>query len=504
VSSLRTDDSAEVEAQPTRRVALAGASAERIRRAERRPLREVILALVQAVLVLGVLAGAAYVAIRLIRTGPKAERKQRPPQALLVEVAAVRASTERVVVHAMGSAGAAREMALQSRVGGEIVWLTPECVPGGRFEEGAVVAKIDADDYKLAVEQAQAEMARLAAMVDQRRSEVVQREGDVAQRESDLIQAQAALKIELGRQAVAKREFELLGQEVGDDDRDLVLRLPQLQSARATCEAAEAAKRSAEAMERSAEAAANAAEASKAAAEVALRQAQLDLARTTIMAPLNAIVLSRTIQEGSQVAPSTEFARLVGTDEYWVEVSIPVDQLKWVRVPYSNAEQGSPVRIRNDAAWGEGASRAGFVQRLTAALETEGRMARLLVTVPDPLALKPENAGKPRLLLGSYVRVEIQGEELEDVVPLPRDYVRDGDRVWVFGADGTLEIRQVKARFSGRDRVFISDGLADGEQVVVTDIAAPVPGMALRTQEDDAAAPEPSAAPGSPSEAKSP
>jgi hypothetical protein len=46
--------------------------------------------------------------------------------------------------------------------------------------------------------------------------------------------------------------------------------------------------------------------------------------------------------------------------------------------------------------------------------------------------------------------------------------------------DGRLDIRPVEIAYSGPERVFITAGLANNEQLVVTDIAAPVKNMPLR------------------------
>jgi multidrug resistance efflux pump len=457
----------------------------------------IVFATIQGVVVLAVLGAAGYGAYRLVKTGPKAKRKPPERTADLVGIESVEAVDKVVVVHAMGAVEAAREMDLQARVSGEIVDLSPECIPGGRFAQGAPVAKIDDADYRLAVEQQTVEIRRLTATVAQRQSEAAERQSAIAQSQSaideaqsQIVQSDAALEIERGQQAVAKQEYALLGKTVKEEDRALVLRVPQLRSAEATCAAARAAlrsaqakKASAEAMAEAAKAIAEAAEASKAAADVALKKANLDLSRTVIKAPFNAIVASRSVEKGSQVAPATRLARLVGTDEYWVGASVPVDRLKWIRIPRKKGETGSGVRVYNEAAWGKGAFREGEVLRLASGLETEGRMARLLVRVPDPLALKDENAGEPTLLLGSYVRLEIDGIEVENVIPVTRGHVREGDRVWVMTPENTLDIRRVIIRFRGREEILVASGLREGEKLVVTDLAAPVQGMPLQTEE---------------------
>lgn len=389
----------------------------------------------RALLPLLVLAGCLALAAALLATGPKAARAPRPKQARLVEVTPAEVRSERTVVEAMGMAMPAREIALESEVAGRVVEVSPDFAPGGRFAEGAVMLRLDPRDYELTVRQ----------------------------RESDLARARAGLQLEQGNQSIARQEFEVLGEAIRDEDRDLVLRKPQLDSAQAMV----------------------------AAAEAALGEARLALGRATLRAPFDAMVRMRAVELGARVAPGAPVATLVDTSAYWVELSLPVSQLRFVSLPGPKGEPGSPVRISDPSAWGPGVAREGRVIRLLGDIEPEGRMARLLVEVPDPLALLPENAGEPALLVGAYVRGEIEGAPLDGVVSLDRALLRDGDRVWVMNEKHELEIRQVEVTFRGNEHVLVSSGLAPGERIVVSELSAPVEGMLLRTADEPAEAPAP-------------
>jgi len=374
---------------------------------------------------LAILAAGAGVSVYWMTHKPKASRARPEAQAALVEAAPVRRTTRRVVVQAMGTVVPVRSVQLASRVAGEIVSISPEFVPGGRFRKGDRILQVDPKDYELAVRQ----------------------------RTSELVRVQSDLKLESGQQTVARREAELLGREVKEEDKELLLRKPQLAQAQAAV----------------------------ASAEAALEKARLDLARTSIVAPFNAIVASRNVNLGAQVSPGTTLASLVGTDEYWVRVSVPVDQLSWVRIPAGNGEDGSPARVCWETGWAPGSCRHGKVARLMTELEPQGRMARLLVAVEDPLSLRPGSPGQCALILDSYVRVEIEGREVRDVVEVPRAALRDGNRVWILEKDNTLGIRHVGVAWAAKDFVCVSSGLRDGERLITSDLAAPVQGMALRT-----------------------
>ncbi len=386
--------------------------------------------LVRLVLMVGALAAGAGAAFYWVAHRPQARRMPPPVEARLVEVRPVRREARGVTVRTMGTVVPARSIELASEVGGRIVEVSADFVPGGRFQAGEQILQIDRRDFELTV----------------------------AQRNSDLLKAQSSLNLEMGQQSVAQREYELLGEEVQEEDRELLLRKPQLESARAAVSAAQAA----------------------------LDRAELDLERTTVKAPFNATVRARHVDLGSQINRGTPLASLAGTDEYWVEASVPLDELRWIDIPGYNADQGSSARVYHTSAWGEDVFRTGRVRGLLTALEPQGRMARLLIAVRDPLDLGSASHDPRPLILDSYVRAAVEGRELPGVVEVPRTALRDEDRVWVMGRDGLLDIREVELAWTGDGKVYVSEGLSDGDLLVTSDLAAPVEGMALRTAADSA------------------
>ena len=108
------------------------------------------------------------------------------------------------------------------------------------------------------------------------------------------------------------------------------------------------------------------------------------------------------------------------------------------------------------------------------------------------LSEKKANTSKPPLLIGDYVRVAIEGRELDEVYRIPRTAFRENEKVWIAAEDGTLQIRNVETVWRDADAVLIRKGLKVGEKLIVSDLQSPVEGMALRT---DASEPEATAEP---------
>lgn len=367
--------------------------------------------------------GAGIVAV-VFSTEPEARRAgatRRTP--MLVDVVTAERGTYRPQIVAMGTVEAARDVILRPRVAGEIMDRASRFEPGGFLAAGQTVVRLDPADH----------------------------ENVLRQRESDLSQATADLELEMGRQSVAELDYELLEEDQVLADPDLVLRRPQLLAARARV----------------------------AAARAAVRQAELDLARTRVAAPFDAHVLTRAVDVGSQVAAGDALGRLVGLDVYWVVTTVPRDRLRWLAFPASPDSQGAPVTIHDPAAWPDGVTRTGHLSSRIGALDDATRLARVVVTVPDPLARRA--AAGPPLTIGAYVEARIEARPVSDVVRLDRDLVRQDDTVWVM-QDDTLAIRDVRIVLRDERHAYIDRGLDHGDRVVTTDLATVAQGAPLRLQ----------------------
>jgi RND family efflux transporter MFP subunit len=365
-------------------------------------------------------AGAAY----LKKTAPKT--KKRPPVKWvpLVTVQGLEAGRHQIVVNAMGTVVPARQVVLKARVSGQVVAVNPEFTVGGFIQADEEILRLEDTDYQLAL----------------------------VQRRSDLANSEYALALEQGRQEVARREWGLLngGAAVSTDDASLALRKPHLDKVRADM----------------------------AAAEAAMQKADLDLARTVVKAPFNAMVRSRTVDLGSQVSAQEPLAELVGTDVYWVRAILPVSRLNVIDIPRAAGDRGSLAEVHYSSSH----TLPGRVVRLLGDLASDGRMAQVLIAVTDPLNRKGDRPDGPPLLIGEYVRVAVFGRQLDDVFAVPRAALRDGDTVWLAEASDTLAIRRVEPVWRGPEAVLLRDHLESGDRLILSDLSAPVAGMALRVE----------------------
>lgn len=397
-----------------------------------------------------VLVAAVMGASALMLAKPQVEVKPQGQREVPVTVLRAQPGDHPTQLQALGEVKPVHRLVLQPEVSGRVIDRSPRLVPGGLLHRGDVMIRVDGRDHAAAV----------------------------AQQSAALEQAHVMLVDERGRKQVAEYDWQANIDKLSADARSFALREQHVKSA----------------------------EAGLSAARTQLERARRDLGKTTVKVPFDALVLDATVELGQLVTPAASLATLVAIDRYWVEVAVPVAQLVHFEIPGVNisdglhgpagmvAERGSKAVVLLDAGGGVTIEREGFVERLLGQVDTRGRMARVLIAVDDPLgvgsaALKPTKAGeanKPRamlpLLLGSFVRVKIEGSPLADTTEIPRVALVDDHFVWLVEG-GVLRAREVEVVWREADRLLVR-GLKAGEAIVTTPLATPTEGMAVRIEDE--------------------
>ncbi len=359
--------------------------------------------------------GAARALIAAKKAPPKVERA---PRILPVEVAVAVPFNEAPTYAAFGVVRPLGELSLRPVVGGPVVEIHPNMIAGGRVLKGEVLLRVDPRDFELGVATANAA----------------------------LLGAQADLAIEEGQAAVAASEWELLDGSVKTTPtgKSLALREPYVAKRRADVESAQAQ----------------------------LDQARLNLTRVAVVAPFDAVILTENLEIGAQVSPGTEVARLVDTSSFLIEVTMPAERT--AALDFGGTE--ALIRLSDS---GTTEPRQGTLLRMAGEVDTAGRMARLQLSVADPLD------GATPLLLGSYVRVDVPLTPIPGALSIPRSALREGDVVWLPKDGKELALQEVTVVLRRDLDVLVTAGIEAGQQVIVSPIAVPLPGTALKVVGDE-------------------
>ncbi|MEM7497695.1 MAG: efflux RND transporter periplasmic adaptor subunit [Pseudomonadota bacterium] len=380
--------------------------------------------MMKALLPIAILALAFEAWQQIADTAPGPAVAQPERLPRLVSVVPAEAAVSGPRVEGFGRVAAARALTLSSEITGRVREVAPGLVVDGFLDAGEVAFRLETTELVLAVREAEARVEEI----------------------------EARITMERGQADRARRDFERLPLDVTPTQRTLILREPQMAEL----------------------------EAAKAAAVAQRERAMAALQKAVVTAPFDAVVLSESLEPGSLLTAGAEAASLAATDAFEIRITLPPTALGWI-------EPGQPVRLEQPGVWPAGAYREASVERIGAALEEGGRLAVVSVRIPDPLALRPENADERVIRLGSYLRAEVAGAPLPGAVALPRRYLRPDDTAWVYGKDSKLERRELIIAWRGADTVLVTEGLTPGDRIVTTDLAVYTAGMALRLEEDEMA-----------------
>ncbi len=381
------------------------------------------------ILPLIVLLVGVAVAVAIVKARPTVDRQDTAALPPLIRIIEARPTDLTLTVHSQGTVRPVVESTMVAQVAGRISWVAPSFAEGGFFSQGEKLLQIDSRDYRLAVSQAEAQVA----------------------------QATVRLQLEEAEAELAREEWQDLG---SGEANPLALREPQLAEARASVQAAAAA----------------------------LEKAQLDLERTVLRAQFDGRIRTKLVDLGQFINRGTPVANVFATAAAEIRLPVRKDDLAFVglgpslqldRASTSGPEVVLRARIgRQDYSW------QARIVRTGSELDPATRMLPLFARVEDPLRRRSDTQGEA-LPMGLFVQAEIGGIELQNVFLLPRSAVRDGSQVLVVDQENRLYFRDVEIVRAERDLALIGSGLEAGDRVSVSQIETVVDGMRVRTQLQD-------------------
>lgn len=368
------------------------------------------------------LLSVATVAI-LMALGPEHEAEETETPLTEVRIETVRLGAHQVVVRADGTVRPARRTAVAARAAGEIVWAANPLRVGIQVEEGSPLFRIRRTPYAQAVAEARSR---------------------VAEAELRLLREQAATEL-------ARAEWARTGAEPDP----LALGVPQLAAAQEGA----------------------------AAARAALETAEADLENTEIRAPHPGLVASRTAEAGEWVTPGQRLLELFSLEMFEVRVSLPDAAFSLVDLPFSDRGGRTPA-ARVTATLGPPDSEVrwtweGRLARMEGEMDPATRFVPAVIEVARPYEATPE--GRPPLVAGMFVQVEIDGKEFAGVAAVPVSAFRADGSVLIVDSGDRIRVREVDAFWpAGQGDLLVRAGLAEGDRLVVSPPSMAAEGMRVR------------------------
>ena len=353
------------------------------------------------------------------------EQKEKVDKTPIVAVENISVAPMTLEVNSYGMVKPKYETELVAQVNGEIVELNDIFVRGGLVKKGQLLARIDPSDYHAALIDAQATMAS----------------------------ARAALEKELAQGQVAEREWK---QITNTSPTELSLRKPQLAQELARVKAAQAS----------------------------VLRAERNLERTEIRAPYNAMIDSRNIGLGSFVGIGSKIGHVLGTAIAEIRLPVADNQLAFL-VKTEPTKQGVDAKVNLLGTYaGKDTQWQAIIVRSEGVIDSKSRMSYLVAEINDPYLLNSaSDSNAVPLRFGSYVNAKIMGYDISQAALVPRYLVVNGT-VALLDNESKLHYAVIDiVRQQGSD-VIVTNGLQDGDQLIVSALDYPVDGMKLAVASD--------------------
>ena len=205
----------------------------------------------------------------------------------------------------------------------------------------------------------------------------------------------------------------------------------------------------------------NAALAENEVSKARIQVVQADLERTRLKAPFAGIVAEVNGEVGEFVTPSPVGIPTPPTvdlvDVSCLYVSAPIDEVDAPQI-----RVGMPANISLDAMTGQ--LFEGMVRRVAPYVLEVEKQARTVDVEVDFIC--PEDCRG--MLPGYSADIEIILNEREAALRIPTEAILEGNKVLLLTDDGILEEREVSTGLSNWDWTEVTDGLAEGQEVVLS------------------------------------
>jgi len=396
-----------------------------------------------------------------------APKGQPAPPAVPVGATTAELKTVPVQVSAVGNVQAYTTVGVKSQVAGQIMRV--HFTEGQEVKRGDLLFTIDPRPFEAALQQAEANVGKDTAQLRQMEAALAQRQAEITQALANLERDQA--QMENARvQETRYRDLvdrEMVAREQYDQYRtNLAALSATVQADRAAVENARASVRAAEAQMENAKAAIKADQA-------LVDAAKLQLAYTTIRAPMEGRTGNLLVQAGNVVKSNEDNPLVVIAQVHPIYASFSVPEQYLAAIKTYRAA-GS---LKVEAIPGDGAQKAavGALTFMNNTVDPTTGTIQLKATFPN---------GDNALWPGQSVDVVLT-LTTENAVVVPSQAVQAGQAgpfVFVVKPDLTVESRPIKAgRRLARD-VVVEQGLKPGERIVTDGQLRLTPGVRVEVK----------------------
>ncbi len=430
----------------------------------------------------------ALAVLAWMNSRPPVVAQDRAEVAVPVRVLTLRPEAVSAQVEGFGRVETTRSWSGVAEVEGRLTLYDDALQVGAMVQSGDLLFEIDARDYEIAVAQREADVQRAQADIDGLKVNATNTE--------------ASLEVERQILAIYAADRERVAGLVAGGS----VAATQLETANRTFLSQQSAVTSLEASLARVQPDLASAEAALAKAEADLERAVRDLARTRVVSPIDGRVTLRGASALEYVRPGDVLVTIEAVGTVEIEAAVrPADLAQLIGTVNVAQVSGMPgmalsesglaetigraLRAEVQSQIGKGAPvmpRPGRITRITGRIDADSGAIGIVVQVENAMDQDGDQRRTP-LVSGAFVTVMISGPTISGALLVPERAVHhEGDATFVFLADADNRLRRSDVTLGPEfgDQVAITDGLAQGDRVVLSMPSPATEGLLLDVFED--------------------
>lgn len=323
---------------------------------------------------------------------PEVKKEKIQSSKIKVEVKKLEKQDFLVSLDSFGTSQPSTQTTLTSQVSGKVIYINEKFKNGAYFSKGDLLVQIEDLDYISDEKIAQAQ----------------------------LVLAKQALLEEEAKSKQAKEDWEKFN--IKGKANDLVLRVPQLQSAKANLMAAQAQ----------------------------LEKAKLNSKRTKILAPYDGRVIEKNVSIAQVISSNTQVGTIFSSDT--IEVRLPVKNKDLNLIDIDNK---ADVKFNSEVS---NTVYNGKIVRSESSIDTNTKQLYLISEIKENIE---------KIKIGEYLKAKIKAKKLKDVIVIPNDSVYQSSYVYL-EKDGVLQRKQIEILWQDDENSLIKSGLKENDNLVLT------------------------------------
>lgn len=340
----------------------------------------------------------------IMATAPTQKLSAQTEKVLSVSVVEVSPQTFTPSYQAFGSIETPQRLSLTAQIEGEIIFVNKAFIEGGQLKKGEIIYQLDSSDYQ----------------------------NKLNQRKSELKIAQANLQLELGEQKVAEREYQQIREKFSKENlvlqKSLMLRIPQLQTAKANVTIAQSN----------------------------VNLAEKNLQRCKIISNGDYVVLTKTIYRGGFVNKGDNLGELAQLSTLRISLAVPSDVATMLKVNQQVEISGQNNKKHH-----------ALISHISPSLHAKSQLQQVYLNIENQ---------EQSFILGEFITAHLGLPQHKNTLKIPLSAI-DNRMLWVVNKENKISSRAATIIWQGKDYAIITNNLSIGEMIITSKVSGARDGM---------------------------